>query len=243
VGWPVSERKKLLKKHTFSVLAGAVLTLLISSAASTDPQGSQYRIGPDAVWKDSEQFTAKIASECGPAGIPESQKCLIATLEREHATAAAAFARRINGDGYMWSFRKVGPVDIAYVSYPFRANENNGILLVNGDPALIDVDDFEAFPKKDLENDPVYRKLVHTFPEATLFTGDRFSTEIPPVESQRGGGKSFIVPYRLNNICRACRRLALVRFGFDFDAEGKFLRIRYVGLEPADDANKEQNKH
>jgi len=229
-----------MKKRISNVLAGTVLILVAASVASTDPRGSQQMIGPDAVWKDSEQFAAKIAGECGPLGMPKSQECLIGTLQREHAGAAADFARRINGDGYMRAFRKVGPVDIAYVSYPFRANENNGILLVNGDPAIIDVDGFKALPKRDLQSDPAYKSLIAKFPEATLFMGERFNTDVPAVETLSGGGTSFIVPFRLNIICRACERLAIVRFGFDFDAQGKLLKIKYIGLEPVKNGDKDQ---
>lgn len=47
---------------------------------------------------------------------------------------------RRNDGAYPRGFRHLRPVDIAYVTYPFRANENDGVFLVNGAPVNIDVD-------------------------------------------------------------------------------------------------------
>jgi hypothetical protein len=228
-----------MKRRMLVALTTAVIVGLFASAGFPDSPESGTMIGPDAVWNDSEQFAEKVASTCGELRLPKSQQCLIKMFEREHAPAAAKFTRRIQGEGYMRAFRKVGPVDIAYVTYPFRANENNGILLVNGSPAIINVDDFKALPQKDLKKDPSYKALLASFPDAMLFMGERFSTDVPTVEQLSDGGISFIVPYRLNNVCRACERLAIVSFGFDFDATGTFLRIRYVGLRPEEKGGRE----
>ena len=40
-------------------------------------------------------------------------------------------------------FKNVGPVDLARVEYPLRTNDSTGLLLVNGDPKVLDVDDLE----------------------------------------------------------------------------------------------------
>jgi len=229
-----------MKEIVFYALAAAVSVVMLATAAPADPKEPQRIVGPDAVCKDSPRFLDKIR-ECAPLGTPKSGECLIETMRSAHARAAADFSTRIRGEGYIRNFRKVGPVDIAYVEYPFRANENNGILLVNGDPDLVDVDDLKALPKKDLANDPAYKSLLGKFPEAMLFAGDRFNTDTPTVEPLAGGGTIFIVPYRLTK-CRACPLLAVVRFGFDFDAEGKFHGIRYLSLDPVRDASQTQDK-
>jgi len=56
---------------------------------------------------------------------------------------AAQFTQLIQDGGYMSAFRPVGRVSIAAVNYPFRANENNGLYLVNGEPAAVDVDNMQ----------------------------------------------------------------------------------------------------
>ncbi len=225
-----------MRKLPFSAVAGAISVVLIVSATSVSSLASDPIVGPSAAWKDYELLAKEVPKKSAPLGIPKSQDCLIEMMRGVHAFEAADFSRRINGEGYIRELREIRPIGVAYVDYPFRANENHGILLVNGDPSIIDVDDFKILPKRDLENDPAYVNLIKKFPEAMLFAGDRYSTESPTVESLAGGGQTFIVSYRLNNICRACERLATVRFGFDFDAEGKLLRVRYGGLELSENA-------
>ena len=61
--------------------------------------------------------------------------------------AALAFTRRTGSQAYLRALREAGNVDVALAIYPFRANENEVWLLVNGDPPLIDVDDHAPDPE------------------------------------------------------------------------------------------------
>ena len=60
--------------------------------------------------------------------------------------------------GIMVAFEKVGPVDVARVLYPLRANDNYGLLLVNGDPAILDVDDLKKLNRAEMERAPCTRR-------------------------------------------------------------------------------------
>ena len=46
--------------------------------------------------------------------------------------------------GIMTGFQPVGPVDFAWITYPLRANTNYGLLLVNGNPPIVNVEESEA---------------------------------------------------------------------------------------------------
>jgi len=52
------------------------------------------------------------------------------------------------------------------------------------------------------------------------------------VQPMAAGGTEFIVTYPLINGCHACQHVGLARFGWDFDASGKFLRTVYIPTPP-----------
>ncbi len=67
------------------------------------------------------------------------------------SAAALAFLERTGNQGYLTAFVDAGKVDIAYAEYPFRANENAVVFLVNGEPSMLDVDDLSRIDRKNLE--------------------------------------------------------------------------------------------
>ena len=96
------------------------------------------RVGANAVWTPSPGVLSDIRQVCS-AGDPDQQKaCFLDSMKSAGASdEAAAFVKSFaaNGLAYVRAFRDTGRVDIAYVDYLFRANENNGVFLVNGDAA------------------------------------------------------------------------------------------------------------
>jgi hypothetical protein len=129
----------------------------------------------------------------------------------------------------MTAFDKVGPVDAAQVMYPLRANDNYGVLLVNGDPKILDVDDLQKLDRAAMEQSPQYQAIKQKFPKVDVWPGDRSGKDPwPRVQAQSGGGTEFIVRYPLINGCHACERVGEAYFGWDFDADGKFLRATYL---------------
>jgi hypothetical protein len=46
--------------------------------------------------------------------------------------------------GVMTGFHKEGPVDFAWIIYSSRANTSHGLLLVNGEPCLVNLEDSQA---------------------------------------------------------------------------------------------------
>jgi hypothetical protein len=148
--------------------------------------------------------------------------------------AAASFSRMLfeqpSGNvGIMTAFKDYGPVDAAQILYPLRANDNYALLLVNGDPNFIDVDDLQKLDRAALEKDPKYQALKKKYPGADLWPGDRSGNNPwPQAKPLSGGGTQFIVSYLLINGCHACARVGYVRFAWEFDSSGKFLRTTYI---------------
>ncbi len=132
----------------------------------------------------------------------------------------------------MVDFHKVGPVDVARVMYPLRANENYGLLLINGDPAILDVDDLKKLDRAAMEQNPMYQSVKQKYPATDIWPGDRSGTTWPQVNPLPDGGQQFIVGYPLINGCHACAHVGLALFAWDFDATGKFTGTKYVPTPP-----------
>ncbi len=49
----------------------------------------------------------------------------------------------------MTGFQKEKAISFAWITYPLRANTNYGLLLVNGQPPIVNVEDLKLLDKKD----------------------------------------------------------------------------------------------
>jgi predicted secreted protein len=205
------------------MLSGALTTQVFAGEKVGKSSVPASHIGADAVWNAGPSFPGKVQEKCGALSVPELGECFSRVMKESGASIdAIAFARRMENDAWMRAFRDTGRVDIAYVTYPFRANENQGVLLVNGDPELIDVDDFVLPMKGELEKDLVYAGLAKRFPDISFWPGDRYSTEFPVALLLSGGGQRVYVGYVLRNGCHACEEIGSAVFAFDFASNGKF---------------------
>ncbi len=194
-------------------------------------------VGPNTVWRPGKQSIQGIMQKCGSFHSSELNACFLKEMRAKGASSeAVAFSRTLyensNGlIGFLRRFRKAGKVDTAYVEYVFRANENLACYLVNGTPALIDVDNFKLLAMDSLENDSRYKALEARYPKLSIWPGDRFTGREPLVQTLPQAGQRFIVSYWLQNGCHACERIGEVQFAFDFDRAGKLLGTRLISVE------------
>ncbi len=206
----------------------------------TSPGAPAGKIGASAEWEPPKDFLANAHAVCDKVAGPASYgECFIHQMSVAGASAdVVSFTRMLYQQsegqvGILNAFKKYGPVDAAQVFYPLRANDNYGLLLVNGDPEILDVDDMKKLDLSAMRQDPLFQAMTHQFPKVDLFPGDRSSSDPwPRVQPLPGGGQQFVVTYPLLNGCHACARLGLARFGWDFDASGKFLRTTYIPTPP-----------
>jgi hypothetical protein len=132
----------------------------------------------------------------------------------------------------MSGFNKVGPVDVAFVTYPLRANTNNGILFVNGTPKIVNAEDPKLLNQADMQQSPQFQNTLAQFPKASLWPGDRDGTTWPNANTNSEGGKSFTLGYPLLNGCHACQNVGTVEFNWKFGPTGKFLGTIFMGMTP-----------
>jgi hypothetical protein len=213
--------------------AFAGLTSLFAQGVATQ------KITSAAVWQMPDAFRTTVLKKCGDATqTPPFAQCFIDQMSQGGAPPqAVAFTRELykvsGGDvGIVYGLHKVGPVDIAWVNYPLRANTNYGLLFVNGTPRLIDVEDLKLLDQATMEQDPQFQNTKAQFPKAAVWPGDRDGTTWPNSQSGPNGGIQFTVGYPLLNGCHACERAGFVLFNWNFGPQGKFLGTTFMGMTP-----------
>jgi hypothetical protein len=154
-------------------------------------------------------------------------------------TDAVAFTRalyRANGQlGMMGEFKVFGAVGLAWVVYPLRANDNDGLLVLNGDPQFLDPDDLQKLDRSALQHDPLFLQWKKAAPKLDVFAGDR-SGGAAQVQFARAwpgdkpGSERFLFSYPLIDGCRACARSGFANYWWDFDAQGKFVGTQLLSV-------------
>jgi hypothetical protein len=135
---------------------------------------------------------------------------------------ALAFARQLEAMGHQaWaeSFEELGPVDLVTVHYPLRASTNEGFVMVNAAGHIVEA---ESFAASDQEMSDHRLVVADAMGETPLGKIGYFG-----VTARDGGGQVFIFTDLLGT-CRACEPTGWIRFGFDFDAAGRFLGTRLL---------------
>ncbi len=96
-----------------------------------------------AIWHPDSGFMARFHTRCDGRRGMAFDDCFADLMASSGASKAALdFTRRLGNQAYLQALDPTGgPFAVAHVFYPFRANENDAWLLVNGTPPLIDVDD------------------------------------------------------------------------------------------------------
>jgi hypothetical protein len=206
-------------------------------------------IGPGAVWRPSTEKIRVIMQKCGNAQPTHLNACFLAEMRASGASPEAmSFSRQLNENtkgliGFLHDFREAGEVDVGYVEYVFRANENLACYFLNGIPSLIDVDDTKLLETNGLERNRRYAAIKERYPKVSIWPGDRNTTMYPIARELPTGGKRFIVSYWLQNGCHACERIGSVQFAFDFDKSGKFLGTQLQSVEGVVSAGQRSMKH
>jgi hypothetical protein len=226
------------KPFRFGAILYVAGYLIASSMNAAATSTALAKIGASAVWQMPQQFMAAAHAACDKSAPSGFAECFIDQMAKAGASAdAVSFARELHkqshGDvGIMTGFQPVSPVDFAWVTYPLRANTNYGLLLVNGDPRIVNVENLKQLDRKTMEQSPQFKDLRYQFPQVDIWPGDRDGKTWPNSQAGPNGGVQFIVGYPLINGCHACARAGFAMFNWNFTAQGKFLGTTFVGMTP-----------
>jgi predicted secreted protein len=218
----------------FSLVTALSCAAVCAQAPAKPPLASSSRVTEAAVWNPPPEAVAAIRAKCDPDP-PHLESCFLAEMKSAGSSAeAVAFSRSLAGTGviYLRGYRKVARVDVAYIQYVFRANELEGVLLVNGDPSPIDVDDDSQYPQTELQKYPGYAALADKYPNISLWPGDRNSPLLPKLDSTGWGTQTFLVDYILRDGCHACAQIGTATFAFAFDSQGRFQGTHVSSVKP-----------
>ncbi len=211
-------------------VVAALLGAFLAAGAAVCAQAAD-RVTAAAVWRPAGGFMRRFHQQCEGRSGKEFDACFAASMAKAGASPAAlAFTRRLDDEAYLEALDETpGPVAVAHVFYPLRANENDAWLLVNGQPSLIDVDDRRHLDLAALRASAAYAAIRRRYPNVSFWPGDRGRAAPHVVEDSR----EFVIGYLLRDLCHACATVGHVRFAFEFDAAGKFLGTRLVSVAAA----------
>ena len=140
-------------------------------------QISASSVTPEVACDPSPERSSAIREKCGKGDPGNLSGCFLTEMRAAGASQQAVAFAKANADNglfYARAFRKVGTVDLAYIQYPFGANELDGVLFVNGDPAIIDVDSEKFASQSNFSKDPTYAALAKKHPQISIWPGDRY---------------------------------------------------------------------
>jgi hypothetical protein len=210
--WSSSGTRRLLV-----VVAAVTLAINAGRAATPAPRG----FGAHPVWRLSEAAVAELHGCASPIGAD----CVRKVMERHGASAAAFdFYRRT---GWFLSELKDGrgPVMLATVVNPWRANENEQPALLGGNPAVVFPEEVDVR----LENFGGFKALKARFPKVMFWkAGPTFESK-----ARTAAGERFVFRYRLLDGCHACPTRGWARIAFDFAPDGTYRGAKVLGLARA----------
>jgi hypothetical protein len=228
------EFKKLKLPAAAVLVCMAFFVTFIQVKANEDTDDP---VSPSTVWSPDGDDLDDIAKACQTEPAARFGKCFVDQMGSFASSEAVSFSQALLQQaparaGYLTGLREAGPVDLGYVAYPGATQTTQGWVLVNGTPAIIDVDNLDALPHAAMEKNPQFEALRKDHPAIALSVepDDRNTGSMPGMLARNDGGEKFIVSYSLKEPCRECPTLAHASFGFDFDPTGKFLGIKFIQI-------------
>jgi hypothetical protein len=228
----------LLKRRIAGALAVIGVASLITFLQVEANHETDDQIGEEAIWNAGPEDLNEIGQACKITDAARYRDCFIEQMGEYASSDAVAFTQMMASQksprlGYLAGLREYGVVDLGYVAYPGNGNMHQGWALVNGIPAVVNLDDVAILPKPAMEKDPQYIALRQSHPQMQLVVKDeqRKADTSPQIERLPGEGERFLVPYSLQEPCAGCAPLAQASFGFDFNDAGKFVGIKFLKLE------------
>jgi len=221
-------------RYAYRLLAS--LFVCVSLTAQSKPSSSSTKIGASAVWQLPAQFVTIAHAACDRSSSSNHAECMIGQMAKAGAPAdAAQFTRELykqsRGEfGIMTGFQDEGPVAFAWITYPLRANTNYGLLLMNGQPRIVNVEDLKLLDVKTMKASSQFQDLKRQFPKVDVWPGDRDGKIWPNSQAGPNGGVQFTVAYPLINGCHACAHAGSAIFNWNFDAKGKFVGTSFQGM-------------
>ena len=224
---------------TFLVLLGSFSFTQDKGAAKASETSPSF--GSSAVWVPSPEVVSSAKAACESIAQPGPHaECLIQQAEKNGAPKdAVRFTRELYANsgeiGTIGEIKALGPVSYAWIVYPFRDTDPNGLMFLNGDPNFINPDDLAKIDKTPMQQDAVFQQWKKTMPKLDISQPQRpgVSQQILYARAFNGatpGSQRFLFSYPLTEGCRGCPGRGVANYYWDFDAKGKFLGAHFLSV-------------
>ncbi len=229
--------KKLILLVLGVILACSVYSVAQAASASTQ---AETKYGASAVWALTPEFLQSAHTACDKSGANKIANCFIEQMTKAGAPAdAVSFTRALFGRtgqfGVMGAIKDYPPVALAWVVFPLRPNNNDALVIVNGKPPFLDLNNLHELDNEALKKDPLFLQWKASAPQLDVWPADR-SAGAPLVEYQRvwegpkPGEIQFILSYPLINGCATCGHSGFANYLWNFDSAGNFLGSKLLSV-------------
>lgn len=204
----------------------ARFAMLAASSVAAMQAASAQHVGPvdaRAVW--TERSLSACRSE---ESTTSPEVCLLRTMQRSGARPQAVEAAKMlitaGKPGFISAWQPLGKAAIATVTYPFRANTNEGSLLIGSNGAAIDVD--EDTVREEDRDTPAWRAFSAAHPDAVPFAPAQF------VGRAHAADGSLLVLFSTPlKSCHACADDGALLVAYEIDQEGIVLERKLLAIK------------
>lgn len=186
---------------------------------------------------DLARQTGYTAAAAKPGQESPLQDCLLRKMRengaKHHAVAFTAwfYATPYGDSAYITALSKpqYGPVELATLTYPGRANNNDAFLFVNGtNPPVTDPNAIFAPAAQPWKHDAAYKAIRSAHANAFVYPQLAFVS----LTRRDGGGQRFVLAAPILDGCHACARLGTVEIAYEFGNLGAPKGVSLVAVRP-----------
>jgi len=160
--------------------------------------------------------TSLLREACDKEAGDALKACLIRFMKGVRPEAVA-FTQALDEPGFLREFIPGSKLDLGRVHFPWRANFNDTVYFLNGEPPLLDAYGAETLAKLKLSGDGILFPDGYALPErAKTFTGIRYVSDVSVRK------------------CRACAEISVAKVAWDFADNDKYLGAKILSIEPSD---------
>jgi hypothetical protein len=188
-----------------------------------ESDGNIVKFGSRTVWNAPDGKWEEIHEKCSVGAGKIDLQCIASKMREAGASSeATAFTKQMKGEVYLSSFREMGKVDLAAMTYPLLNDPNvTTNIMVNGVPQM--VDPWNWARNVDLRKDKNYNRIARRFPGVELWPMSEFET----MQSLPQNGQRFILSFLLLTVAGVVMLLAMLRLPLTLTVKEGFQKRLY----------------
>ncbi|HEX3927881.1 MAG TPA: hypothetical protein VHW65_07780 [Gemmatimonadales bacterium] len=231
-----------------SALGVVAATVLLAGCAHTPPKASPAPRAADRPFvleAPVEGTTAPTLGDLAPTDVfrdpaavrraagtcnGDANACVVRGLRAVHAPPKAIRVAQLLGGIFFTSIEAHGVVSTATSDDIYAANSNEQTWIVNGHPQLIFANITEEEIARAIAVNPSLTAVLAPGVDPSKFMVSGDAAQLIATRAVAGGNTLYVFRQRIVDDCHACRTVAYIEFGFEFDASGNAVRKEFLML-------------